>query len=997
MARTFRYGQNNISSHVYSSTYLQTEWFRPLTGASAHVSSDLAGVAHLSTMALPNVRPTSFTPNDPLLSQQWHLTGANGINAPSVWDEYRGAGVTIAMVDDGVQYTHPDIGAHYNANIDYDSSNGSLDGGPKLAGDKHATTTAGMAGAIGNNGTGVSGVAYEATLTSFRMDFTQNITDAQMAGVFNHVAQVDVANNSWGFNGFFSDNFTNGFTNTGAAVANAALNGRGGLGSDIVFAAGNGRQSGDNTNYHNFQNSKYTISVAATDVNGKYTYFSTPGASVLVSAPGLNLTSTDRTGTDGYVNGDYASGLAGTSYSAPIVSGVVALMLNANHNLGYRDVQEILAYSARNSDTAHTGWGINGAKDWNGGGLHFSNDYGFGLVNAHDAVRLAESWTLQSTASNMEYVTSGLLTVNAAVPDNNAAGISRSYNISGTGLQIDHVEVALNLSHSWIGDVKVYLISPSGMSSLLVNRPGINPDSPSGFGSSLRDIHFNLQSNAFWGEQADGNWTLKVVDAAAGYTGTLQNWTLSVFGDTGVTAKNFIFTDEFANYANPSRTNILGGAGVDTLNGSALTGNANVSLVDGSTSQIAGVNLKLTSVENAFLGDGNDTVSGNDGVNILRGGQGDDVLCGAGGNDSIDGGLGTDIAKYFGAFSDYVLHIINSTTVTVQDVVLGNGNEGTDTDIGIEKFMFGTDTYLFNGTSFVLQGAPVNLAPDAVNDAVTGAENKALVINVLANDTDPNVGDVLDVTQILSGPANGVAVLNANDTVTFTPNTDWYGTDMFTYKLSDGHGGFDTATVAITINQDAALNLSGDGLANTLSGKGGNDTINGNAGNDTLYGNGGNDTLNGGSGNDALYGGNGNDSLNGGDGNDTVSGGAGNDTLTSSNGNDVFIGGLGADIMNANNLGVDRFVYETMNDGGDTINGFRRGQDVLDWRPLFDNLGYVGTNPLADGHMSFKMVGTDMQVYVDADGVGGQPAVLMTTLHAVSFTTLTLGTDYLVQ
>jgi subtilisin family serine protease len=81
----------------------------------------------------------------------------------------------------------------------------------------------------------------------------------------------------------------------------------------------------------------------------------------------------DRLGNYGYGSGDYVT-MSGTSYSAPTVAGVIALMLQANPNLGFRDAQEILAYSAKLTDPTNTGRAYNGAHDWNGGGLHFSHD-----------------------------------------------------------------------------------------------------------------------------------------------------------------------------------------------------------------------------------------------------------------------------------------------------------------------------------------------------------------------------------------------------------------------------------------------------------------------------------------------------------------------------------------------------------------------------------------------------------------------------------------------
>ena len=92
-----------------------------------------------------------------------------------------------------------------------------------------------------------------------------------------------------------------------------------------------------------------------------------------------------------------------------MVSGIAALMLEANPNLGYRDVQEILAYTSRRyilnqPAPGDSPWAENGAKNSNGGGLHYNLDYGFGLVDALAAVRLAETWEKQQVFTNEQVI-----------------------------------------------------------------------------------------------------------------------------------------------------------------------------------------------------------------------------------------------------------------------------------------------------------------------------------------------------------------------------------------------------------------------------------------------------------------------------------------------------------------------------------------------------------------------------------------------------------------
>ncbi|MEH2060844.1 MAG: cadherin-like domain-containing protein [Nostoc sp.] len=164
----------------------------------------------------------------------------------------------------------------------------------------------------------------------------------------------------------------------------------------------------------------------------------------------------------------------------------------------------------------------------------------------------------------------------------------------------------------------------------------------------------------------------------------------------------------------------------------------------------------------------------------------------------------------------------------------------------------------------------VNDAPVAVNDIITTNKNIPIIINattLLSNDTDADVTDVLSITGFTQ-PNKGSLLDNNNGTYTYTPNQDYFGSDGFTYTISDGHGGSSTATVNLTINEVNYVTNSTSG-ADNLIGTVNKDFISGLQGNDTLQGLGDNDTLDGGDGNDFLDGGAGSDSLIGGKGNDT--------------------------------------------------------------------------------------------------------------------------------
>jgi subtilisin-like proprotein convertase family protein len=575
-------------------------------------------------------------PTDTNFTSQWYLGGSQpgNINLRTVWDDFTGRGVTVAVVDDGFDVLHSDLRANYNASLDRDWRTGDANATIEV-GDRHGTAVMGVIGGD-LNGTGIVGTAHGATVAGLRVGFGANGTAAQFADALRDGARFDISNNSWAYTTHFQDNFDNWvFSANDTAMAFAAATGRGGLGTIQVFAAGNTRSSGDNVNHHNHQNSIFAATVAATDSSGRIAGFSSPGAALLVAAPGQSITTADNTGSTGYSAGDIVS-VSGTSFAAPIISGVVAMMLEANAALGWRDVHEILAYSARHNDPARASWQFNEADDFNGGGLRTSTDYGFGLVDAHAAVRLAETWTLQSTSANMRTLTAST-TPNSALTD---LGVTTSTLSIAQDLRIDRIEVELDLRHTWRGDLRISLVSPEGTESFLIDRPGVVPNGTSA-GSSLDDIVFDLTSTQFWSESGRGTWTLKVQDVKAGDTGTLVSWRLNLYGDTPTANNTYVYTDAFATLGAEAARQLLSDlSGLDSINASAVTTASTIDLLTGAT--IAGRAVSFapgTVIERAYGGDGADTIAGNSAANTIWGGRGDDVLSGRGGADSFVFGL----------------------------------------------------------------------------------------------------------------------------------------------------------------------------------------------------------------------------------------------------------------------------------------------------------------------------------------------------------------------
>ena len=301
------------------------------------------GDGFTTTIPEPDHKITAFAsiPTDTYFGLQWHLdnTGQSGgtvgvdLNVTNVWDTYKGAGIKIAIADDGVDYTHSDLSENYDHTLDWDSVDNDDDASTESAlNDRHGTAVAGVI-AGDENGTGIVGVASEASISALRIGFEENGTIGQINDATSRYVNFDVVNNSWGYTSPFADDFNNIWYSTMSDnITDAVNNGRGGLGTNIVFAAGNDRAFGDDVNYHSLQNSPFTIAVGALTRTGVYSEFSTPGAAVLVSAPGTYIVTSDNVGAEGYVGSDYV-GINGTSFSAPGVSGVIALMLDANADL----------------------------------------------------------------------------------------------------------------------------------------------------------------------------------------------------------------------------------------------------------------------------------------------------------------------------------------------------------------------------------------------------------------------------------------------------------------------------------------------------------------------------------------------------------------------------------------------------------------------------------------------------------------------------------------
>ncbi|XP_036180100.1 proprotein convertase subtilisin/kexin type 7 isoform X1 [Myotis myotis] len=469
--------------------------------------------------------------NDPKYPQQWHLNNRRSpgrdINVTGVWERnVTGRGVTVVVVDDGVEHTIQDIAPNYSPEGSYDLNSNDPDPMPHPDvenGNHHGTRCAGEIAAVPNNSFCAVGVAYGSRVAGIRL-LDGPLTDSMEAVAFNKHYQInDIYSCSWGPD---DDGKTvDGPHQLGkAALQHGVIAGRQGFGSIFVVASGNGGQHNDNCNYDGYANSIYTVTIGAVDEDGRMPFYAEECASMLAvtfSGGDKMLRSIVTTDWDLQKGTGCTEGHTGTSAAAPLAAGMIALMLQVRPCLTWRDVQHIIVFTATQYEDRRADWVTNEA------GFSHSHQHGFGLLKAWRLVNAAKIWT--SVPYLASYV-SPVLKENKAIPLS-PHSLEVLWNVSRTDLEmsglqtLEHVAVTVSITHPRRGSLELQLFCPSGMMSL-IGAPRSMDSDPSGFED------WTFSTVRCWGERARGPYRLVVRDVGdeALPAGTLRQWQLTLYG-----------------------------------------------------------------------------------------------------------------------------------------------------------------------------------------------------------------------------------------------------------------------------------------------------------------------------------------------------------------------------------------------------------------------------------------------------------------------------------
>ena len=477
---------------------------------------------------------------DPLANCQWHLHHPGlpdidvvDLNLQDVWDSYKGAGVNVAVVDNSMEYTHPDLFPNVNVSLNHSYLAGrtieSLYESEYYSITPHGTKVAGIIAAAEND-LGVLGVAPKATIYGYNL--LRDRTAANEADAMTrNMAVTAVSNNSWGP----SDN---GKLQVASGAWKQAINrgvteGNGGKGISYVWAAGNGgavRRGSrviDHSNLDEYANYWGVTAVGEHDIFGNKVPTSEAGTNLWVTVPTVWESSPEWwairipnipagyprpavTTTDGGYA--YMSNFDATSAAAPMAAGVIALMRQANPALTWRDVKLILAETSRKVQPDDPRW-VTGAPVYLTPGTRYSHslENGFGALNAKAAVERAITWTNVPALHTLDSGWQGYSGLD--VPnDDGATSLELTFTVEEEIPFIEYIHIPMAMNHDYFRELQIELISPSGIVAVLQSSRVLETDYVL---HHWRGNQHNFGDAAHLGESTKGVWTLRITDPSS--------------------------------------------------------------------------------------------------------------------------------------------------------------------------------------------------------------------------------------------------------------------------------------------------------------------------------------------------------------------------------------------------------------------------------------------------------------------------------------------------
>uniref|UniRef100_A0A4W3JZQ6 Neuroendocrine convertase 2 n=1 Tax=Callorhinchus milii TaxID=7868 RepID=A0A4W3JZQ6_CALMI len=451
--------------------------------------------------------------NDPLFSKQWYLinTGqADGtpgldLNVAEAWElGYTGKGVTIAIMDDGIDYLHPDLAENYNAEASYDFSSNDPYPYPRYTDDwfnSHGTRCAGEVSAAANDNVCGVGVAYSSKVAGIRMLDQPFMTDIIEASSISHMPQtIDIYSASWGPT-------DDGKTVDGPreltlqAMADGVNKGRNGKGSIYVWASGDGG-SYDDCNCDGYASSMWTISINSAINDGRTALYDESCSSTLAST---------------FSNGRKRNPEAGVVGAVPLCSICPALP-----NLTWRDMQHLSVLTSKRNqlhDEVHR-WRRNGV------GLEFNHLFGYGVLDAGAMVKLAKDW---KTVPERFHCIAGSIQEPQTITSEDKLVLTITTDAcegkANFARYLEHVQAVITVNSTRRGDLNLNMTSPTGTKSILLSRRPRDDDSKVGFDK------WPFMTTHTWGEDPRGTWTLEVgFTGGTAQKGVLKEWTLMLHG-----------------------------------------------------------------------------------------------------------------------------------------------------------------------------------------------------------------------------------------------------------------------------------------------------------------------------------------------------------------------------------------------------------------------------------------------------------------------------------